>query len=62
MLQTRDLDLSGSANVWVLDFVQDKFHYMSSGDYEGTFIKAGVSKIRKILAQKKQQESLAGLP
>ena len=35
-----------------------KISQQSPGDYEGTFIKAGDSEIRKGLAQKKQQDSL----
>ena len=27
--------------MWVLDFVQERFHSMSPGDFESTFIKAG---------------------
>lgn len=38
-------------NVWVLDFIQEIFHDMSSGDFESTFIKAtGVSMGGTILA------------
>ena len=45
-------------SVWILDFVWERFHNTSPGDYEGTFIKAGDSKTRKGLAKRKQQESL----
>ena len=47
-----------SWSVWVLDFVLGRFHNMSPGGYEGTFIKAGDSEKRKGLAWRKQQENL----
>ena len=30
-----------AGSVWVFDFVKEKFHNMSPGDYENMFIKAG---------------------
>lgn len=44
--------------MWDLDFVQEKFHSRSPGDYGKTFIKARDSKTMKVLSQKKEQESL----
>lgn len=35
------------SSVWVLDFVYEKFHGKSPGDFEGMFFKAEDSKIRK---------------
>ena len=40
---------SQGGNVWVLDFVQERFHDMSPGDFESTFIKAGGSETKKRL-------------
>ena len=37
-------------SVWGFDLVQERFHNMSPGDYEGVFIKVGESKARKGLA------------
>ena len=42
--------------VWVLAFVQEKFHNISPGDFESTFIKVRHSETRKGLGEKKQQE------
>ena len=39
------LKLAGS--MWVLDLVQERFHSMSPGECESTFIKAGDSETRK---------------
>ena len=39
--------LGPSGRVWVLDFLQERFHHMSPGDYDDTFIKAGGSETRK---------------
>lgn len=43
-------------SVWVLDFMQERFHNMSSGDFEDAFIKAEDHETRKGLEQKKQWE------
>ena len=48
------LGLAWSA--WVLDFMQERFHNMSPGGFESTFIKAGDSETSKGLRHKKQQE------
>ena len=45
-------------NVWALDFVQERFHDTSPGDFESTFIKAGDSKTKgeiKIKESRSQQ-------
>lgn len=34
--------------MWVLDCVQERFHYTSSGGFEDTFIKIGYRKQRKL--------------
>ena len=46
--------LRPTGNVWVLDFVQERFHNMRPEDFERTFTRA--SETRKGLGQKKQQE------
>ena len=33
--------LRPASNAWVLDFMQERVHNTSSGDFDGTFIKAG---------------------
>ena len=44
-------------SIWVFDFVQERFHNASPGDFEIMFIKAGtVKQGRAYLGQKKQQE------
>ena len=35
-----------ASSLWVLDFVQKRFHNMSPGDFEGMFIKAGGSETK----------------
>ena len=50
--------LGPASSMWVLDFMWERFHNTSPGDYEDTFIKAGDNETRKGSAQKKQQESL----
>ena len=34
-------------NVWVLDFVLERFHYMSPGDFESMSVRAGDNEKRK---------------
>ena len=48
--------LGPAGSVWVLDFVWERFHNTSPGDYEGMFIKVGDTDTRKGSSQKKQQE------
>ena len=48
-----------SCSVGGLDFVQERFHDMSPGDFESTCIKAE-DRTRKGLRWKEQQESLGG--
>ena len=50
--------LGPACSVWVLDFMQKRFHNTSPGDLERTFINAGGSETKKGLGQKKQQEAL----
>ena len=40
-----------ASSVWVLDFMQEKCHNRSPGDFESMFIKAGNSETRKGLGQ-----------
>ena len=40
---------SGQLTVWVLDFVEERFHNMSPGDFDSIFIKAGDSETREDL-------------
>ena len=35
--------------MWVLDFVQERFHNISPGDFDSMFIKAGNSEIKERL-------------
>ena len=39
--------LEPAISVWVLDFVQERFHNAGPGDFYRTFIKAGASETRK---------------
>ena len=41
--------LGPAGRVWVLDFVQERFHNRNPSDYEGVFIKAGDTETRKRL-------------
>ena len=54
MLLDKSMALRGvpraSCRVWVPDFVQERFHNMSLGDYDDAFIKSGDSETRKGLA------------
>ena len=43
--------------MWVLDFVQERFHNTSPGDDEGVFIEAVDSETRKGLGQKQQERA-----
>ena len=36
-----------ASSMWVLDFVQERFHNMSPGDSESTFMEAGGSETKK---------------
>ena len=47
---SKQVSLGPAGSVWVLDFVWDRFHNVSLGDYKGTIIKAGNGKTRKYLA------------
>lgn len=50
------LGLAGS--VWVLDFVQGRFHNMDPGNFEGLFIKAGTVKQGRLSIEEATGESL----
>ena len=60
MLLNRDpaqwVCLGQACSVWVLDFVQEKFHNTSPSDFEKMFVKAEDSETRKALGQKTQQD------
>ena len=46
-----------ACSVWVLDYVQERFHTTSPGDFESVFIlKLGAMKQRNDLGKEKQQE------
>lgn len=47
--------------MWVLDFVQERFHEVSPADTESVFIKAGDSETRAGLGLKEPQDSLGGI-
>ena len=44
-------------NVWALNFIWEKFHNTSPGDFESTRIKAGDSKTEEGLRSKRQDHS-----
>ena len=44
--------------MWVLNFVYERFHSTSPGDYEDPFIEAADNETKKGLGETKQQKSL----
>ena len=47
--------------MWVIDFVQERFHNMSPGDFESMCIKAGDSEAKEGLkVEESTEESLGG--
>lgn len=57
--QGLDKDCSGqrpACNVWVLDFMSERFCDTGSDGFEGMCINAGTMKQRKILGEKEQGE------
>lgn len=50
------LSLAPAGSVWILEFMQERFHIMGPSEFQRTAIKSGDSEKRKGLGQKKQQE------
>ena len=46
---SKQVSLGPAGSVWVLDFVWERFHNMSLGDFESAFIKAGESETKEWL-------------